>query len=39
MIRCLLGIHKWGKAKQWIKEGKPVLIQRCRHCGKFKNDN
>jgi hypothetical protein len=32
MKLCKIGIHKWGKPKQW--NGKPT--QMCKDCGKLK---
>jgi hypothetical protein len=37
MKLCMIGIHKWGKAKQWIADtGKAILSPKCKRCGKIK---
>jgi hypothetical protein len=33
MKLCAIGIHKWGKVKQW--EGKQKCM--CKKCGKLKD--
>jgi hypothetical protein len=36
--RCKLGLHKWGKAKQWVdSNGKPVFTKKCVICQKLKD--
>jgi hypothetical protein len=37
MKTCKIGIHKWGKSKQWVRQdGKVVNAPRCKNCGKIK---
>ena len=38
MKLCKIGIHKWGKPKQWVKDGKVVNSPKCKDCGKIKGD-
>jgi hypothetical protein len=32
---CKIGIHKWGKVKQWVIDGKVVNKRKCKHCQKI----
>ena len=32
-------IHRWGKPKQWVKDGEVVVLPRCKKCGEFKSEN
>lgn len=36
MKLCKLGIHKWGRKKQWVVKGEVVFTERCVHCQKLK---
>jgi hypothetical protein len=39
MKLCKLGIHKWGKIKQWVNaKGNAVISERCKACGKLKKE-
>jgi hypothetical protein len=29
-------VHLWGSVKQWNVNGKPVMAQKCKRCGKIK---
>ena len=37
MSWCKIGIHSWGKVKQWIVDGKVVHASKCKKCGKVKS--
>lgn len=36
MIKCKLGLHKYGKPKQWVIDGIVIFQSRCIYCGKIK---
>lgn len=38
-IRCRLGMHDWGRYKQWVNFiGKVIITRRCRRCSKMEKD-
>jgi hypothetical protein len=33
---CKIGLHRWGKVKQWVVDGKVINVPKCKWCGKIK---